>query len=535
MPARGESWRSSPPKQLTATAIATGPAPAGPSSRRGESDAAGDRELWQTPLADARPRPAAPLILAFAVGMAALLPLFLFFATERFSPVARLLAWLGLGGALAPTLWLLTRPGARASTVVATGMWAAVFYHLAVFHEDRLMLRWGEARISESAVDLAMLLAALATPAIYLGWQLAGTLNLGRALPHPRLDVPALPLRLVGTGIVALSLLTDVLWMRRELTVYQPAVSVIAVLTPSDLGFAMVLLPTLRPQGGGRGGRLLFWGLFGAAALVALMRGVLTPLMKPLLIYILANLVICRRARLWPVVVALGSVLLLQPVKGEFRARVWDRQSEMTLTARALLFVDLTVQHWLGSDISPSVDKEQSVKIAAARTGAALQLANAIELTPQAIPFQGGATYRYLRFALMPRVFYPDKPIAQYADVWAAVLYGYTTQSGTAHVMVGLSQVAEAYINFGVIGGLVLLMGLGFLLRGMDEVFAHPQAGTGALALHLYFAQSVAVTLEGSLAQYWGGVLQSYLVYGVALALLGSLARTRRRRGQPAP
>ena len=174
--------------------------------------------------------------------------------------------------------------------------------------KDRLMLRWGEARISESAVDLAMLLAALATPAIYLGWQLAGTLNLGRALPHPRLDVPALPLRLVGTGIVALSLLTDVLWMRRELTVYQPAVSVIAVLTPSDLGFAMVLLPTLRRQDGGRRGKLLFWGLFGAAAVIALMRGVLTPLMKPLLIYVLANLVICRRARMWPVVAALTVV-----------------------------------------------------------------------------------------------------------------------------------------------------------------------------------------------------------------------------------
>lgn len=497
--------------------------------------AGADSQVWQTPLADARPRPAAPLVLAFAIGMAAMLPLFLFFATERFSVLARLLAWLGLGGALAPTLWLLTRRGARVSTVVATGMWAAVFYHLAVFHEDRLMLRWGEARLSEAAVDLAMLLAALATPAIYLGWHLAGALNLGRALPHPRLDVPALPLRVVGTGIVALSLLADVLWMRRELTVYQPAVSVIAVLTPSDLGFAMVLLPTLRPHGGGRGGRLLFWGLFGAAALVALMRGVLTPLMKPLLIYVLANLVICRRARLWPVVAALGAVLLLQPVKGEFRARVWDRQSEMTLSARALLFVDLTVQHWLGSELSAPTDKQQSVKIAAARTGAALQLANAIELTPQAIPYQGGATYRYLRYALMPRVFYPDKPIAQYADVWAAVLYGYTTKSGTAHVMVGLSQIAEAYINFGVVGGLVLLMGLGFLLRGMDEVFAHPQAGTGALALHLYFAQSVAVTLEGSLAQYWGGVLQSYLVYGVALALLGSLARTRgRRRAQAA-
>jgi hypothetical protein len=325
-----------------------------------------------------------------------------------------------------------------------------------------------------------------------------------------------------------LSLLADVLWMRNELTVYQPAVSVIAVLTPSDLGFAMVLLPMLRPDRESRGGRLLFWGLFGAAAVVALMRGVLTPLMKPLLIYVLGNLVILRRPRVWPVVAALLAVLLLQPVKGEFRARVWDRQVEMTLTDRALLFVDLTAKHWLGDELGPAVDKEQSVKIAAARTGAALQLANAIELTPQAIPYQGGATYRYLRYALMPRIFFPEKPIAQYADVWAAVLYGYTTKSGTAHVMVGLSQVAEAYINFGVLGGLLMLVGLGLLLRAMDEIFAHPQAGTGALALHLYFAQSVAVTLEGSLAQFWGGVLQQYLVYGVALALLGSLARTRR-------
>jgi hypothetical protein len=485
-------------------------------------------EHWLAPLTQARPLPAAPLVLAFAIGMAALLPLFLFFATERFSTLARLLAWLGLGGALLPALWLLARHGARASTVVATGMWAAVFYHLAVFHEQRLLLRWGEARISEAAVDLAMLLAALATPAIYLGWHLGGTLNLARVLPHPRLDVPALPLRVVGTGIVFLSLLADVLWMRNELTVYQPAVSVIAVLTPSDLGFAMVLLPMLRPDRSSRGGRRVLWGLVGAAAVVALMRGVLTPLMKPLLIYVLGNLVVLRRPRVWPVMVALLAVLLLQPVKGEFRARVWDRQVEMTLTDRALLFVDLTAKHWLGDELGPAVDKEQSVKIAAARTGAALQLANAIELTPQAIPYQGGATYRYLRYALMPRIFFPEKPIAQYADVWAAVLYGYTTKSGTAHVMVGLSQVAEAYINFGVLGGLLMLVGLGLLLRAMDEIFAHPQAGTGALALHLYFAQSVAVTLEGSLAQFWGGVLQQYLVYGVALALLGSLARTRR-------
>jgi hypothetical protein len=505
------------------------PAGAGGGRRADQGEPKGDD--WPTPLAGVRPLPAAPLLFAFAVAMAATLPLFLFFATERFSMLARLLAWLGFFAALLPTLWLLTRRSARVSTVVVAGIWTAVFFHLAVFHEERLLLRWGEARISEASVDVAMLLAALATPAIYLGWHLAGALNLGRALPHPRLDVPALPMRLVGTAIVLMSLLADVLWMRNELTVYQPAVSVIAVLTPSDLGFAMVLVPTLRRERSA--GRLLFWGLFAGAALIALMRGVLTPLMKPLLIYVLANLVICRRPRIWPVLVAAVTVVLLQPVKAEFRARVWDRQVQTSLGDRVMLFLDLTAQHWLGGELQRSVDKEQSVKVAAARTAAALQLANAVELTPQAIPHQGGATYRYLRYALIPRVFYPDKPIAQYADVWAAVLYGYTTQSGTAHVMVGLSQVAEAYINFGVLGGLGLLLVLGVLLRIMDEIFAHPRAGTGALALHLYFSLSVAVTLEGSLAQFWGGVLQSYLVYAVALALLGSIARARRGAASP--
>lgn len=488
----------------------------------------------------------ARLWAAYGTGLAVALPLYLFFATERFGLLARGLAWLGLALGLLPAMVLLTRPKARPCAVAALGLWLTLFYHLAVFHERSLLLRWGEARISEASVDLALLLAALATPALWLGWAAGGALGLARGLPHPRLDVPAGPLRLCGAGIVLLSMLTDVLWLRRELTLYQPAVSVISVLTPADLGFAMVLMPTLRRPGaardaagdragdrdGERLGQALFWGLFAAAAALALVRGMLTPLVKPLLIYLLGWLLVGRRVRLWPVVVALGAVLLLQPVKAEFRARVWDRETSLGLADRAGLYVDLVAQHWFGGDTDRSVDKGESVQVAAARTGAALQLAHAVELTPSAVPHQWGATYRYLRFALMPRVFDPDKPIAQYADVWAAVVYGYTTPRGTAHVMVGLSQVAEAYINFGLVGGLLLLAGIGVLLRVMDEIFSHKDAGVGALCLHLYFVQSVTITLEGSLAQFWGGVLQSFLLYGVGMALLGALARGRGAGGR---
>jgi len=73
----------------------------------------------------------------------------------------------------------------------------------------------------------------------------------------------------------------------------------------------------------------------------------------------------------------------------------------------------------------------------------------------------------------------PDKPIAQYADVWAAVMYGYASQQMTAHVMVGLSQIAECYINFGFIGALLALTLIGMLYRCVDEILAHPRAGPG--------------------------------------------------------
>lgn len=486
------------------------------------------------------PASVAPLLLGFGLLAVVSLPVVAFFSTARFSLLARLWAWGGLLAALLPGLWLLTSRRARPCSITALGLWTALFCHLAVLHADRLLLRWGEARLSESSVDLAMLYAAAVVPAAWLGWAAAGTLGLSRATPRLRLHVPLGTLRIAGGVMVTLALLADVLWLRGLLPLAQPWVGLITVFLPGDLGFAMVLLadlkadeqPLRRPRTGPRLSLAssLFWGLFAAAAAVALMRGVLSALVKPLLIYLLGWLLVRRRLRLWPVLVALLAVVVLQPVKAEFRARVWDRQSAMPVTERAMLYLDLTAQHWFGGEAAPTVDRERAVQNAAARAAAALQLAHVVELTPASVPYQGGATYRYLRYALIPRLLMPDKPIAQYADVWAAVVYGYTTKSGTAHVMVGLSQIAEGYVNFGLLGGLLLLAGVGAMFRLIDELLAHPQAGAGALALHLYFIQNATLAFEGSLANFWGGVLQQLVVYGTALALLGRLRGSVPRR-----
>jgi hypothetical protein len=469
----------------------------------------------------------------YLLGLASALPVYLLFATPRFTLLSRAIAWLGLGLALLPLLRLLASPGARRCTVVAIGLWVTLYHHLAVFHERVLLVRWGEARLSERAIEISVLLAALAVPAMWLGWATGAVWSSSRWLPKPRLAVSPTLLRGVGTAIVLLSLLADVLWLRGELSNERTAVSVIAWLTPGELGFAMVLLPTLSSEHRRGLGRYLFWGLFALAATVALMRGVLTPLIKPLLIYLLGWLFVRRQLRLWPVITALLAIVILQPVKAEFRARVWDRSTRMELWQRAQLFLDLTAQHWLGEGPGLSQDKSQSLQVAAARTAGALQLAHAIEMTPAAVPHQWGATYVYLRHAFIPRVFDPEKPIAQWADVWAAVIYGYTTPAGTAHVMVGLGQLPESYINFGFFGALVLWAFVGLLCRFVDDIFAHPQAQLGALVLHLYFVQNLTTTLEGSLAQFWGGVPQTFLFYGTALAVLGSLTARRSRTGSP--
>ena len=106
-----------------------------------------------------------------------------------------------------------------------------------------------------------------------MGWLECGAaLFTSRWLPQPRLRVAPVVLRVAGTAIVLLWLLADLLWLRGELPNERTAVSLIAWLTPGELGFAMVLIPTLLDEKPRGLGRYLFWGLFGLAAVVALMR-----------------------------------------------------------------------------------------------------------------------------------------------------------------------------------------------------------------------------------------------------------------------
>jgi hypothetical protein len=465
------------------------------------------------------------LLLLYLGAMALALPLFLLMATERFSLLARFFAWLGLALALLPGVIMVSLPRSRMSSVVAIGL-ALATYHVAVFHEKRLVLRWGEARISDESIEMALLMTALAVPAVWLGWVVTGSLGLARLAPRARLEVRPEVIRTVGALVVLLSLLINSLFLRGDLYLESPrALSVAALLTQTELGFAMILTPHLLSTGRTRS---LYGALFALVMLQGLVAGVLLVMLRPLILYLFGSLFVQRRVRLLPLALMCGVVLLLQPVKGAYRQRVWDRRGplEMGLWERVELFSELFVQHWLPGQYGAQTDTGASVQTAVSRTGSAISLAHVMEMTPGAIPHQYGGTLHYFAWAFIPRVLYPDKPSAQTADVWFAAEYGYLHKAQQSHVIVGLPQVAEAYINFGVAGGLVMLMGLGVLCRVVDDTVGQRTSGHGGLALYLCYLMALMInTQEGSLGQAWGGTLQFFVVYGGLMAVLGRVRR----------
>lgn len=475
--------------------------------------------------ASGRP-PAGRTWIVYALLVLSFLPLYILLGTERFTVLARVLGWLGLSLALLPAVVLSSRPASPRNGVAAIGLVIALFYQLGVFHERQLLLRWGQARISNDSVELALLLAALATPALWCGWYLAGALRIGRAVPHPRLDISPRAMYLAGTLVVSWSLLVNVLWIYGHLQESAGVISIISAISPMELGMAMLLTPWLLGQARLRN-KAIFLGFLAVLGVLSLIYGMLIVIIRPLLVYLLGWLFVARRVRFGMLAVAVTVVMLMQPVKAEYRARVWDRVIELGLADRALLYLDLLGRHWLPGETDVKVETSASLGVAAARTGAALTLANVFELTPSSVPHQWGATYGYLLYAPIPRVLYPEKPLAQSADIWGAVMYGYTSSRGTSHVMVGLSPIAEAYINFRFAGALLLFLFLGAAYRVMDELLGHERAGAGALALYLYYLQSLMISFEGSLAQFWGGIVQALLLYGLGMALLSRFGRRR--------
>lgn len=174
--------------------------------------------------------------------------------------------------------------------------------------------------------------------------------------------------------------------------------------------------------------------------------------------------------------------ILLNAVKGEYRARAWYgyEAKNLALSDRITLWYDLGSQQLTALATGDATSNiETIVRTSTARLDLLHFFTLVQEKTPDSVPYYGGETYSFLFYGWIPRFIWPTKPIAQQANKIFAVDYGIQTEEGTTSAMFGIGHLPEAYANFGIPGLIIIMMLEGGVFALLNHIFNGPYSDGG--------------------------------------------------------
>jgi predicted small integral membrane protein len=149
-------------------------------------------------------------------------------------------------------------------------------------------------------------------------------------------------------------------------------------------------------------------------------------------------------------------------------------------------------------------------------------------LSPDRVPYVGGASYAHIPALLVPRLLYPEKPGAHEGTILLNIHYGLQTFDSVSTATIGWGLLNEAYANFGFPGAIGVMLLLGLVL-GLVERWS---AGMPILSFRSLFAILLLSTLIGADATL--AVFVAALAQGTVVLLAASAVLMRRRRLVPA-
>jgi hypothetical protein len=201
--------------------------------------------------------------------------------------------------------------------------------------------------------------------------------------------------------------------------------------------------------------------------------------------------------------------------EGRAAVGVMERMWALTEAARASL-----------SD--PSVLSE-TWRALVSRVGYVMTFAEVVRLTPEHVPFWRGETYWPLVWKLVPRAFFPDKPLEITGQEFGH-RYGFLSPDDWV-TSYNLPQLVEFYANFGPAGVVVGMFLLGVIYRLVQSIFVHPRMGFGSTVAWLYLAVKLLL-IESALSMVVGGVVQA-LVFLWVVHVGVKIAETPGPRARP--
>jgi hypothetical protein len=219
--------------------------------------------------------------------------------------------------------------------------------------------------------------------------------------------------------------------------------------------------------------------------------------------------------------VAIAIFGLLHVGKGTMRERYWTFGAQGYVIQPAgypWLYVE-----WFAASLEQlnvaAGDDEQRTSIFA-RVSNINILLQVQEMSPQVVPYLGGATYAIIPSAVLPRVLFPEKVSPHIGSATLNVHYGNQTWESSQSTTIGWGLLNESIANFGHAGWVGLALCLGLFYGGITRAsIGLPSSSIQALVavFTMGFAVQTEWTASVFLSAYAQGLF-SFLVVALTFA-----------------
>ncbi|MDQ1637031.1 MAG: hypothetical protein QOF62_370 [Pyrinomonadaceae bacterium] len=267
-----------------------------------------------------------------------------------------------------------------------------------------------------------------------------------------------------------------------------------------------------------------FYGvwLYGLVILVAvrgISSGFLEEALIPLGVFFVVKWLYTRRIPVAPIVVTVLLFVFLSPVKSDYRQAIGENSDtfEQSSLVKGTLWIQNAAEYWQDT-FTGARDLTEATSSASDRADFIHQVAHIYSMTPSDVPYQYGKTYSFFAVALIPRIIWPDKPVAGSANGFYAVSYGITSEEGAKTTTFGVSILGEAFMNFGWAGVVLIMLFQGILIGAMQYSFGGQISGPGGQAVFLAFFVYFLNGIGSSAEIMFGGIIQN-LICGYLILL----------------
>ena len=341
----------------------------------------------------------------------------------------------------------------------------------------------------------------------------------------PKLDLPISPRSrivyfivtiAVGLGFILLRMLDIGPVVNSRLGAFVSLLS-----SQSYIAIALLAYQRYQSQKPSNRTKLILYLSVSVFMLLGLTTGGLENTLVPIVIWLIVRWHMTRKMP-WKLLMAgfILFVFVLQPVKNAYRTRAWLTINTPSLVERVNLWARLS-EEWVVNLAKGDVltEGESVLRQSMQRLDLLHQFVLIQELTPDTVPYYYGETYSYLMYAWIPRLVWPEKPIAQQSNITLALDYGLLYDEQVDKTMTGFSHLAEAYANFGILGIVVIMMLQGGVLALIDMTL-NGRESEGGRAVYVSIMVFFLNGIGSSTAGIFGGIVQGILVSAVILKLL---------------